>query len=486
MNRLGMTSALGLILSGAIPLLGCSSDPATGGATGGASSTTTGTNTTTGEPSATPTYHKDIEPILQRSCQSCHTAGKIAPFALTTYDDARTVSPLLVTRTQDRSMPPWGAFETDTCKPRHGWKDDKRLTEAEIALIEAWSKAGSPEGNPADAPPKPPESVDGLPGVELTVTPQKPFVAGGEKDEFRCFVLDPKLDTARYLNGSHFIAGNPKVVHHALVFLDADGEGAAMADADGGYTCFGGPGLSSATLIAAWAPGGVPNEYAPNIGLPIPAGAKLVMQVHYHPAGTVADPDSTQFQMRFTKSPPEYQASIALIGNDKSAKASGDGLMPGPNDNGAPRFFIPAGAKGHTETMRFTLPSKIGGAPLPELKVYGVSTHMHYVGTDMSIQATRPTPTAEDPATECLLETPRWDFNWQRQYAYDAEIAALPTLHAGDQLTMKCTYDNSMDNPFVKRALLEQHLTAPQDVTLGETTLDEMCLGAINFIFKVK
>jgi hypothetical protein len=104
----------------------------------------------------------------------------------------------------------------------------------------------------------------------------------------------------------------------------------------------------------------------------------------------------------------------------------------------------------------------------------------------MSIQATRPTPTTDDPANECLLETPRWDFNWQRQYAYDAEIAALPTLHAGDQLTMKCTYDNSMDNPFVKRALLEQKLTAPQDVTLGETTLDEMCLGAVNFIFKVK
>lgn len=485
MNRFGMVSALGFVLSGALPFLGCSSDPATGDASGGAPGTTT-SSTTTGEPSATPTFHKDIEPLLQRSCQSCHTAGKIAPFALTTYDDAKTVSPLLVARTQDRSMPPWGAFETDTCKPRHGWKDDKRLSEGEIAMIEAWSRAGSPEGDPADAPPKPAEVVDGLPGVEVTVEPQKPFVAGGEKDEFRCFVLDPKLDTQRYLNGSHFIAGNPKVVHHALVFLDAKGEGAAMADADGGYTCFGGPNLSSATLIAAWAPGGVPNEYAPNIGLPIPAGAKLVMQVHYHPAGMTAAPDSTKFQMRFTKSDPEYQASIALIGNFKSAQANGDGLMPGPDDNGSPKFFIPAGAKGHTETMRFTFPSKIGGVPLPELKVYGVASHMHYVGTDMSIQATRKSPTADDPASECLLETPRWDFNWQRQYSYDSEIEALPALHAGDQLTMKCTYDNSMDNPFVKRALLEQKLSAPQNVTLGETTLDEMCLGAINLIFKVK
>jgi hypothetical protein len=479
MNRPGMASAFGLIVAGVLPFTACSSTPGTSGGTGGSTSST-------GGPSAGPTYHKDIEPILQRSCESCHAAGKIAPFALSTYDDAKTVSSLLATRTQDRTMPPWGAFETDTCKPRHGWKDDKRLTDAEIKTIEAWNNAGAPEGDPADAPAKPPPTADGLPGVELTVTPQKPFVASGEKDQFRCFVLDPKLDKQRYLNGSHFIAGNPKVVHHALMFLDVDGEGASKADADGGYDCFGGPGLSNATLIAAWAPGGVPNEYAPNIGLPVPAGAKLVMQVHYHPAGATGASDATQFQMRFTASDPDYVAVIALIGNFTSALPGGDGLLPGPDDSGGPQFFIPAGAKGHTETMRFTLPAKSGGQPLPELKVYGVATHMHYVGTDMSIQATRPAPTAADPASECLLETPRWDFNWQRQYAYDAEIDALPTLRAGDQLTFKCTYDNSMENPFVKRALLEQNLTAPADVTLGETTLDEMCLGAINLIYKVK
>lgn len=483
MNRLGLASALGLLFAGALPFTGCSGEAGTGGDGG----STSGSTVTTGSgPSATPTFHKDVEPILQKSCQSCHTAGRIAPFALTTYDDAKTVSPLLVTRTKDRTMPPWGAFETDTCKPLHPWKDDKRLSEAEIATIEAWNKAGSPEGDPKDAPAKPVETAEGLPGVEITVTPQKPFVASGEKDQFRCFVLDPKLDKPRYLNGSHFIAGNPKVVHHALVFLDEGGESLARADADGGYDCFGGPDLSQAALVAAWAPGGVPNEYAPNIGLPIPAGSKLVMQVHYHPAGTVGAPDLTKFQMRFTKADPEYVALIALIGNFNKADADGDGLLPGPDDNGAPTFFIPAGAKGHTETMRFTVPAKSGGFPTPELKVYGVSTHMHYVGTDMSIQATRPSPQAGDAANECLLETPRWDFNWQRQYSYDVAIDDLPTLHGGDKLTFKCSYDNSTDNPFVKRALLEAKLTAPSDVTLGETTFDEMCLGAINLIYRVK
>ncbi|MEP7126809.1 MAG: hypothetical protein ABJE95_38115 [Byssovorax sp.] len=474
MNRLGMISAFGLIFAGSLPFAGCSSEPGTTGATGGSGATTGGAT-------VQPTFHKDIEPILQKSCQSCHTAGRIAPFALTTYDDAKTVASLLVTRTADRTMPPWGAFETETCKPRHAWQDDKRLTDAEIQTIEAWNTAGALEGDPKDAPAKVDPGVDGLPGVETTVTPQTPFVASGDKDQFRCFVLDPKLDKKRYLNGSHFIAGNAKVVHHALMFLDEAGEAAAKADADGGYDCFGGPEISSATLIAAWAPGGVPNQYPANIGLPMAAGSKLVMQIHYHPAGATGAPDATQFQMRFTDVDPDYEAAIALIGNFTKADASGDGLLPGPDDKSGPEFLIPAGARGHTETMRFTVP---GG--LPELKVYGVATHMHYVGTDMSIQVARKAPTAAQPADECLVETPRWDFNWQRQYAYDTSIETLPTLHAGDQVTFKCTYDNSMENPFVKRALLEQKLTAPQDVTLGETTLDEMCLGAINVIYKVK
>ncbi len=474
MNRLGMISGFGLFFAGMLPFAGCSSEPGPSGGTGGGS-------TSTGGPAAKPTFHKDIEPILQKSCLSCHTAGNIAPFALSTYDDAKTVAGLLVARTKDRSMPPWGAFETETCKPRHAWQDDKRLSDAEIKTIDDWNKDGAPEGDPKDAPAKPAPAIDGLPGVETTVTPQKPFVASGEKDQFRCFVLDPKIDKKRYLNGSHFIAGNPKVVHHALMFLDEKGEGAAKADADGGYDCFGGPDLSGATLIAAWAPGGVPNEYPSNIGLPVAANSKLVMQIHYHPAGATGAPDATRFQMRFTDVDPDYEAAIALIGNFTGDEGGGDGLLPGPGDKSGPEFLIPAGAKGHTETMRFTVPPG-----LPELKVYGVANHMHYVGTDMSIQVARAAPTAAQPADECLLETPKWDFNWQRQYAYDTSIETLPTLRTGDQITFKCTYENNMDNPFVKRALLEQKLTAPLDVTLGETTLDEMCLGAINVIYKVK
>src|SRR5262249_49266908 len=161
-------------------------------------------------------------------------------------------------------------------------------------------------------------------------------------------------------------------------------------DASGGYDCFGGPGIAAA-LLAGWAPGGVPNEYPPNVGRLIPAGSKLVMQGHYHPAGAPARPGPNKVEMRVTAAKPPEPAVVALLGNFKGPLPGGDGLLPGPDDpNGTPTFLIPAGAVGHTETMRYTLPAMSGGQPLPALKLYGGATHMHYVGTDMKISVERP------------------------------------------------------------------------------------------------
>src|SRR5262245_21079767 len=89
-------------------------------------------------PTTGPTFHKDVEPTVQKHGQSCHSAGRIAPFTLTSYADAKLAAGSMVAQTQARTMPPWGAFETDECKPRFGWQDDKRLSEAEIATIAAW------------------------------------------------------------------------------------------------------------------------------------------------------------------------------------------------------------------------------------------------------------------------------------------------------------------------------------------------------------
>jgi hypothetical protein len=97
----------------------------------------------------------------------------------------------------------------------------------------------------------------------------------------------------------------------------------------------------------------------------------------------------------------------------------------------------------------------------------------------MKIDITRKAPPEGQPAAECLLGTPKYDFNWQRGYSYDEPVERLPTLGPGDKLRLTCTYDNTTKNRHVRRAMSELRLSSPQEIRLGENTLDEMCLGAI-------
>ncbi|MEI9935617.1 MAG: hypothetical protein WDO69_00200 [Pseudomonadota bacterium] len=423
------------------------------------------------------TFHKDVEPILQRSCQSCHVAGGIAPFPLLTYAQAQAFGPAMVEQTKSRTMPPWHAQNTDECTVPLGWKNDTRLTDAEIATIDAWNLAGLPEGDAKDAPP-PRELAPGLPGVQLELKPAAPFQLDPGGDQFRCFILDPKLDKDSFVNGVFVVPGNDAVVHHVLVFTDPNGKSLANADSSLGYDCFGGTGVADSQLLTAWTPGGIPMEYPSNIAVPLSAGTLLVMQVHYHPhSATDVTSDATRVQLRFSDSAPQYNAVNALIGNFNGALSGGDGLLPGPDDPPAgPAFLIPANASAHTETMQWTFKDDIPAAFAPRL--YGIGGHMHYVGVDEKV-----TLTHADGSSACLMQIPHWDFDWQRRYDYDAPIDQLLKISAGDKLGIRCTYDNTMANQKVAASLLEQGVAAPRPVSLGETTLDEMCLVSVTALY---
>ena len=296
--------------SGALIALACSSGaPASPGGGGAADVPGSGV-------SGPVTFHKHVEPVLQKVCQNCHVAGGIAPFALVTFDDARAVASAIVAQTAARSMPPWGAQDTSECKPPMPWKDDLRLTDQEIALLASWHAGGDLEGDPKDAPPPrtvPP--VVHLPGA-LSLAPATPFALAGSTDTFKCFVLDPKITATTYLTGTNFVPTNKTIVHHALAFAIPAG-----AKVPGEvYDCFGGPGVDGANLVAAWAPGGVPGEYPADVGMLLDAGSRFVMQVHYHPhANGTKDPDATSFEYRLTDTAPVYRAVPTLIGNFATA-----------------------------------------------------------------------------------------------------------------------------------------------------------------------
>ena len=138
---------------------------------------------------------------------------------------------------------------------------------------------------------------------------------------------------------------------------------------------------------------------------------------------------------------------------------------------------MPANVPDHRESMRLTLGIGDDG-PVPEIFIYGVFNHMHYVGTDMRVSMKH----AQDGGEECLLHTPRWDFSWQRFYAYGDPIEQLSRIGPTDVFELTCKYDNTLGNPYVQRALQEQGLKEPIDVYKGEETLDEMCVAGLQVL----
>lgn len=455
-SRLGVLGAMALVASG------CGDESAATSGAGG------------GDPiGGEVTFHRDVEPILQKSCLGCHYEGQIGGFSLLSYEEASPMAGFIAAVTEDRRMPPWGAQTTDECEPRLPYKDDLRLSDEEIATLRAWADQGAPKGDPADAPPPFQLVPESLAEVDLELTPAEPSIVQGDRDDFVCVIYDPALTEEKWIDGIHFVPGNLTVAHHALTFrADRDD----MLAASGGserFPCFGG---TPGAVIHAWAPGGNPYELPSKVGIKLKPEEVLVVQMHYHPTGNSIEEDASTLQLSYADTTPDWQFVVTFPGNASNA---GDGLLPGPNDrNGVPEFYIPAGAKDHTEEMVIRVPDEI----FIDLPILMVMSHMHYVGVDLKVEVERATLNASQPQNECFLHTPAWDFNWQRFYQFDVPIEQLPTAKAGDILRISCRFDNSMENPYLRDALEAEGMSAPVDVFLGEETLDEMCLAPMGVL----
>jgi hypothetical protein len=404
-----------------------------------------------------PNWHEDVAPLVVAHCGGCHTSDGIAPYPMTTYAETSPLAPIMALQAEARLMPPWHAVETDECQPPAAFKHDARLSEAQIQLLRDWADVGAPEGDPALAAPLPPPPSLDLPGPTTTVQMQSAVTVepgGSTLDFFHCLSLDPGNAQDVFLDGMQVIAGNSRIVHHVLVYVDVN---ASSANWPGGVSanCGGGAGVGGAALVGAWVPGGMPMETPEGVGIRLPAGARIIFNMHYHALTTGAEvDDATGLALRWQATAPEYVSEFTLIG----APASGTTTT-------AP-FMIPAGASGHQEVVDYVVPN-LG---LADVRVFSALNHMHKVGVDMKTSVIR------GGREECLLQTPGWDFNWQRNYEYDVPIGESFKVETGDVVRVRCTYDNTLDNPAVVEALNEVGLDQPQDVGLGEGTLDEMCI----------
>ncbi len=446
-------------------------DPAGGGETAASVDTSvastdsplpTGDDTSadTGTMGARPDYVQDIAPLVATHCLSCHIAGGIAPFALDTYESAEVWSAASAIQVMNGLMPPWHAVETDECTPPLPFKHDARLGADEKQLFVDWAAAGAPQGDPALAAPLPPPPSLALPDPTTTATMASAIelpADGPTRDFFHCVSLDPGNTEDVYIDGMQVLPGNAEVVHHVLMFVD---EQASSADWEGGVRedCGGGSGVNGALLVGGWVPGSMPIVTPADVAIRLPAGARLIFNMHYHNGSDATQTDTgSGVALRWSSTLPRYVGSFQLIG------------APGAGNLLEPPFMIPAEATGHVERVRFTVPD-LG---VPEIRVFSMTNHMHKVGVDMRASIIR----GGDEA--CMLQTPRWDFGWQRSYLYDAPVEDLPEVMPGDIVEVRCTYDNTLANPGVAEMLAEVGLDTAQDVTLGEGTLDEMCLAGV-------
>lgn len=387
--------------------------------------------------SAEPTYNREIVRLLRQHCLECHRRGDVAPFPLETYRDAHAWRAQILDSVKARRMPPW--------KPVPGFgefRGVRRLSDAEIALVSRWVEAGAAEGPARDLPPLSRHDDTSKVRIDATLAPETDFeVPANHSDIYRCFSIPTALGGDRQLTRIEVAPGNRKIVHHVLVFMDARGESASLDARDPGlgYKCFGGPGLAYTGVLGAWAPGMGPHVMPPGVATPLPAGARMVMQVHYHNHGGAAERDRTAIKLTFASGPVERRLRSLILANN--------------------RLVIPAGAPRHAVSFSFTIPRD------RNVHAHSIVPHMHLLGREIEVTAVRP-----DGKKLPLIRIDDWDFNWQGYYTFTKPVA----LPGGTRLDVRAVYDNSAGNP-------RNPSSPPRDVRWGEATTDEMVLVLIRF-----
>jgi mono/diheme cytochrome c family protein len=379
------------------------------------------------------TFTRDIAPIVFQNCSGCHRPGEVAPFALLGYEDVRKRAKTIERVVGDRYMPPWKA------DPAIGeFHDVRRLSDAQIAAIREWVAAGTPEGRAEDLPPAPKfTSAWPLGEPDLILTPAKEFSLGAEgRDAYRSFVIPGDFKTDRYISAVDFRPGNRRVVHHMIAFTDATGTARQLEAASKDGPGFSGQGFKGAEWLDGWAPGRIARHLPPRYGKRIPAGADIVLQMHYHKSGK-PEKDRSQVALYFAKGDVDRQVFVSRV--------TSRGLQ------------IPAGESDYVAR---------GSLPVPwNAIVLEVFPHMHLIGREMTVTATLP-----DQREIGMIRVPDWDFNWQTSYAYKQPLL----LPRGSRIDMVAHFDNSDKNP-------RNPNHPPKLVRWGEQTTDEMCMAFISF-----
>lgn len=389
---------------------------------------------------AQPTYSSEVSRILQEKCQLCHVPNNIAPFTLTSFEDAQTWAEDIKRVVSEKIMPPW--------KPvvGHGeFRESYAMSDEERQTIISWVNAGAPEGDPAELPePRPQTGEWALGEPDLVVKMAEPYTPARGRDVYRCFVVSNPFEETAYVKAVDVVPGDRRIVHHVIMYIDEKNQSEKLdAEEEGpGYTCFGGPkfDISFNSMLGGWAPGSIPRPLPEGIAIQIPKGGRLVMQVHYYPVGRTGE-DTTRVGLYLSKENVERRLFYIPILND--------------------RFEIPAGNADYEVKAEFVVP------PLLDANVIQIFPHMHKLGRQIRLDA-------QEFGKEAmpLIYIDDWDFNWQGFYNYKQPVP----IRAFTNLKMSCRFDNSENNP-------RNPSNPVKPVRWGEGTDDEMCITFLGVTF---
>jgi len=430
-------------------------------------------------PAKSVTFNRDVAPILFKNCAECHRPGEAAPMSLLSFKDARPWARSIREKVVSRQMPPWHA------DPHVGeFANDRRLSKSEIDTISAWVDAGAPEGDAKDLP-APPKFVEGwnIGKPDMVLTMPDEFTLGATApDEYQYFEIPTNFTEDKYVQMAEARPGNRKIVHHMIAFIQPpakDGrpqakltkeeiekyrerrekesifyregflmrmkpdvpvydDGCALANGGSGET----RDVSKkererlGTLLVGFAPGMNPLMLEPGTAKKIPAGSKLMIQMHYSKTTGKVEKDRSMIGLIFAKQPADKLELTWPVSNSY--------------------FMIPPGADHHAVTACWTTPE--------DIHLNTLMPHMHLRGAAMEIKAFYP-----DGHSEMLLNVPNYSFSWQTVY-YLKRPMAVPK---GTRIMVTGYFDNSPKNKY--------NPDPTKAVRFGEPTYDDMMIGWIEY-----
>jgi hypothetical protein len=386
--------------------------------------------------SAAPTFYRDVLPILQDHCQSCHRAGEVAPMPLETYIQTRPWASEIAHAVQTKMMPPWFADS------QYGhFANDASLTEQQIKTIAAWAEAGAQAGDVHDAPaPRKWTTGWNIPQPDVVVKmPSAVRIPAHGEVEYTYEIVPTHFAGDRWVQMSEFRPGSPAHVHHAVVYIrPPDSTWLRHAPIGEPFTA---STLSdplerreahetTSDLLLVYAPGSSPDQWPDGMAKFVPAGSDLVFQMHYTTNGKT-DEDQTSIGIVFAKNPPKQRVITLQLNNHA--------------------LVIPPGADNFRVEVQGTLPN--------DATLLSLFPHMHLRGKRFEYDIVH-----DDGSIETLLRV-NYHFHWQLSY----KLAEPRLLKAGTKLRAIAWYDNSKNNP---------HNPDPEKtVTWGDQTSDEMMVG---------